>query len=108
MLLLMAGIACSMMGKREWRADSRAGSMKGRRVKGRKDGIADSKVGRIEGRAESITGKRDTRANSSYHGGQLWSHLDCERGRGHLFPVPGWKVSGGVSVGEGAARPGEA
>lgn len=42
-------------------------------------------------------------------GGYLWSFLDCERGRGHLFvPVQGCKVSGRVSVGDVAPRPGEA
>ena len=40
--------------------------------------------------------------------GHLWSLLDWERGRSHLFvPVQGCKVSGRVSVGDGAPRPGE-
>ena len=45
----------------------------------------------------------------NYYGSYLWSHLDYKRGRSYLFvPVPGYKVSGKVSVGDGAPRPGEA
>jgi hypothetical protein len=43
-----------------------------------------------------------------HRSGHLWSLLDYERGRSHLFvPVQGCKVSGRVSVGDGALRLGE-
>ena len=40
--------------------------------------------------------------------GHPWSLLNCERELSHLLvPVQGCKVSGRVSVGDGAPRPGE-
>ena len=43
----------------------------------------------------------------NHRSGHLWSLLD-ERGRSHLFVlVQGCKVSGRVSVGDGAPSPGE-
>ena len=55
-------------------------------------------------------GHRDKKPLSliNHHGGHLWSHLDYERERGHFpVPMPGDKVSGRVSVGDIAPRPGE-
>ncbi len=44
-----------------------------------------------------------------HRSGHLWDLLDCERGRSHLFvPMQGCKLSGRVSEGGGARRPGEA